>query len=699
MPAQRRIPPWLALRSTGREDAPMLEVLKRPIGMELAALAAGACFYGLLCVFPPPPVVSRALMHPGWPGLLLLFTLCVLLWRRTGDGWKFVQYAFVLGLFSVPLIYKWQSAHYDGEIIGGLLPWSDAADYLYEAQGLLNGDSLTSFGARRPLFSSFLAVLIGVSASDFQLALMLMTLINALAVLFAVRLMRQVCGTAPAAAFLLISAAFYARFSGKTLSEQLGFALGSLSLFALLSGAQARSFWRCAAGLGLLALALNARAGAFFILPAVAVWLACYYRKDKGLGRAFVLACLSAALAFGMNALLLKVVAQPNSVPFSNYSYVLYGLASGNKGWTQVFIDHPGVTEPEVMPLAISKIQADPAGLIRGILGSYADFFKPLGGAFTFVLSGQPYPEFANLLLWGLVAAGLAYCVVDWRAARTGLTVSSLLGVLSSLVLLPPIDADGMRVFAATIPYTGLWLAMGIAALTAWIEKARSHPPNARIQPPVEPPLVGAAMGLACLLVVFSVPAPMILRAVAQPGAQTAPGSRPTCQPGQTFLQGRKLKNASIFLTRNVVGNESYVPYIHVGDFRHAIRDTTLTYPLLDEELFAIPAGQQISIGYNTDQTAPIQNVWIVSSVAVPDGAFAACGELTRNEQLQPYGFYYLKGKSLPPAGLSPSQQLPVITLALRALYAAGAVLTAAILLVGLLGEITGRLPAGRRGA
>ena len=60
---------------------------------------------------------------------------------------------------------------------------------------------------------------------------------------------------------------------GSLLSENLGLALGAAALALLWDGVQSGRRWLLALGLFTLALALNARAGAFFALPALVIWL------------------------------------------------------------------------------------------------------------------------------------------------------------------------------------------------------------------------------------------------------------------------------------------------------------------------------------------------------------------------------------------------------------------------------------------
>src|SRR6185503_13795713 len=74
------------------------------------------------------------------------------------------------------------------------------------------------------------------------------------------------------------------------------------------------------------------------------------------------------------------------SASFSNYSYVLYGLVVGGKGWGQVSIDHPEAQEgAEIYKLAYAAFRARPSGLIEGMARMTRAYLWP----------SEPYHMFA----------------------------------------------------------------------------------------------------------------------------------------------------------------------------------------------------------------------------------------------------------------------------------------------------------------
>ena len=636
---------------------------------DFARLAVGVLVFLWLLIFPPPPwLTSIVVDQRNWIRLLVLLAFFIFLLNNNGNVWETVQIAFIFALFAIPLIYKWQFAQHDGNLIGGLIPWSDAAQYNWEAQRLANGSLLSSWAARRPLFSGLLAVLLSSTGRDFMATLIILALINISAAYFVVRLVKQLYGAPAAAFFLILSFEFYIRFSGVTTSEQLGFAAGNFALFFLLIGAHTRSMWKALFGLGLLTLALNARAGAFFILPALILWLGLFFRQQTSVWRSTGSAIIVVVTVFLLNLILVTVLAEPQSVPFSNYSYTLYGLASGNKGWTQVLTDHPNVSEQEVMPLAIQRIRSEPRLFLQGMIGSFTDYFKPHRGAFTF---GFPRSARLILILWGIIVSGLVYSILKWRNGLQSLTLASFLGVFASIPLLPPIDSDAMRVYAATIPFSALWVVTGVSALSRWGRKLILQKEGNDTTKAAGSYFQKPALFSSILLVILAVPAPFLLKAFARTPTALNSLSQPICKPSQELLNIVKFKNMDVIVIPNEAAEESYMPFIRKDDFQRAITRSAVSslYPFLDEELLHLKAGDQISFGLKLDNSTSAKNLWMVSKFSGVEGEFNLCGRATDNQQLQLYNFYYLEGASVPALSLTASQQYPHITQLMRWLY------------------------------
>jgi hypothetical protein len=132
----------------------------RKILAALTALFIALLINSLILIVPPLVQVTRSLFNFRLDVAFLLVIFLGLIFSRKGIVWDTISLTLTLVLFSIPLIYKWQTAGFYGYLIGGLLPWSDAAGYYSGAQHLIYDGYLTSWATRRPLFSGFLTVVL-----------------------------------------------------------------------------------------------------------------------------------------------------------------------------------------------------------------------------------------------------------------------------------------------------------------------------------------------------------------------------------------------------------------------------------------------------------------------------------------------------------------------------------------------------------
>jgi pilus assembly protein TadC len=128
------------------------------------------------------------------------------------------------------------------------------------------------------------------------------------------------------------------------MTEIIGLSLGSLSFAVMLRGSQERHTYLVIFGIFLLTLALNARAGAFIVLPALILWGTWFFRGCSRFSVRFLINGFTAvALGFLINFIILKttISSENTSIVNANYSYALYQLAVNSKKWYQIWIDYP----------------------------------------------------------------------------------------------------------------------------------------------------------------------------------------------------------------------------------------------------------------------------------------------------------------------------------------------------------------------
>ncbi|MDE0840198.1 MAG: hypothetical protein OSB41_14245, partial [Kiritimatiellae bacterium] len=390
----------------------------------------------------------------------------------------------------------WASGVSDHSMLAGFFPHSDSFSYVDGSLQLRLHGELTSRTSRRPISPGLWAVLQSLSGGSLRGILAAMAFLCACGLVVPVREMIRSHGYVIGFLMFVGLQFFYRRFIGTALSEHAGLLLGCVAFAALWRGVQTRKLMTLCAGLFVLSLALNARAGAFFTVPALVLWVGWAWRGSLRFSwRSAVVASAAAGLGFGLNAMLLHIEGTPGAA-MGNFSYTLYGLVHGGD-WTQVIDHYPEVRAlPELerysftYDKAMAQIKAHPFSLVSGAWRSYVAFFFSFDGPYGFVLFAlqqnlvvEGTPEHTSTLAQRLLANPWKY--LEWiavyasfgvfyvcaligcwvafikRSSCAGFLGLSWLGILASVPFAPPWDADLMRVYAATMPIMLVLPAMG----------------------------------------------------------------------------------------------------------------------------------------------------------------------------------------------------------------------------------------------
>jgi hypothetical protein len=442
----------------------------------------------------------------------------------------------LMACFAV-LLGMWQAGLSDGGTIAGLLPFSDAHGYYSDALRLLHGQRFSDFSARRPAAPAFLAVVLFVTGGDLRLALALLTALVAMAIWMACREVHETFGPWAGALLFLCLFLFYRRFIGTCLTEHLGLALGCLAFALVWRGGRCGRVGPVLWGLGLLSLALNARAGAFFVLPCLLLWAMRVFGRSSG--RALVATGGAAAIASGflVSRFLLHSIATPRAA-FSNFAYTLYGLVHGGD-WSLALRQHPQLAalpmleqSNAVYALAWEQMLSHPFSLMSGAARAWAAFFCGVSGSWSsHVLDLLPHwrevrdvvtmEGFAALNLsrdgWVLVdafvyhlsfvllnvllVAGAAVATRTASSALVRLGIWSGLGILLSVPFAPPWDADNMRAYAATLP-----LLLVFPLLGTCYRRAGTGIPDARRTPRAAWRVAPGMLGVMVVVGVMAAP-------------------------------------------------------------------------------------------------------------------------------------------------------------------------------------------------
>lgn len=590
---------------------------------------------------PPDAYVTRRFAEAGLEMILFVFVIFSVLLGRRSLFWVWISFLFVLVLFVYSLIYKWQGLGENYFLIGGLLPWSDSYGYYNEAQRLLHGLNLTVWGARRPLLPAFLSVLLWITNNNLQFVLIIFTLLNAFAVYLAVReIQLNLKSSFAASIYLIISFVFYRRFAGTFMTENLGFLLGNLALVLFLQGIYEDKIKKIYWGMFVLTVGLNARAGAFFVLPVLAVWMV-YVQQHKFVWwKIFIGAVCVIFLGMASNLLLLKLIGPTvGAVPFSNFSYTFYGLASGNKGWDQVLRDHPNLKEEDVPALAIEKFKEDPYMLVIGITRAYRSFTTASHGAFSFSRIQSPQRELLSSFLWVLTIIGLIFSIAQIkRYPHLSFACASFLGILFSVSLLPPVDADKMRVYAATIPLAIYIISIGISVPETIYRNYLTGLEASVIKDEALYSTQSVVLPLSVFLLCTMFVGPLLIK---QSGSLPEVEKKVACTSDAKqvhFLMG---SGSSIIIESDGIAGEQYIPRINISNFQNSSRvhDTEL-----QNALFSLKSGDTLNFGTEIDASSDeenIRSVFLISPNMLKPGYYELCAAPSESELLQTYPFYY----------------------------------------------------------
>jgi hypothetical protein len=560
-------------------------------------------------------LVYPAYRLPGWIGTLASLSLTLI-------------------LFALPLLGLWNNAVSAEFTIGGLLPWSDASDYYSSARRLLEGDTFSVVSSWRPLFSGMLAALLGLTQQNLQVTLAILVAITAISCFFAAHEVQRSHGIAAGLLVITILFLFYRRYIGWVSTENLGLPLGAVGFALLWGGARKRQLNNCLLGILLLTLALNARAGAFFILPAIILWGAWSFRGAARFSWRFLLGGASVVLlGFILNSLLLKIIGVPGGIAFSNFSYTLYGLIV-DSDWTQVLVDYPelkDVSEPElsrrVYDLAFEALRGNPRGLVNGSLRAWQQFLFD-----DYVFSFIPNLK-ANFFLQILSLIALCSCYQQRREPEASLILMATLGILVSVPFVPPWDADTMRAYAATMPFTAVLPALGLGFIFN----------NLKWQLLVKVPTQeNSSPYLFIFSVIFALF--VFIAPIATKVFSRAPQfANISCPKGTDAAYLRISSGALINLVADNSIPKTHLPDVRISDFRNGmgIFPSSIERNIVKELTGLSASNTLINMVNLKDLRKPY---WLIAkSNIIPkkSGIFGVCGKWSTNSVAAEYGFFY----------------------------------------------------------
>lgn len=590
-----------------------------PILWQILCILLSIGFFSLILLNRSPNFLRPLSMslRTGF-GLVIPITafLVYLAFRIPGKIGEFTSLIITMALFAMPLAGLWASGLSQTTVLGGLIPLYDAESYYIDALGLINGSKFSLFSARRPLFPGLLAVLLSWTNQNLMASLAILTAITGFACYYTAREIQKTNGAATATFILIIVFLFFRAHSGVSMSENLGVALGSLGFALLWQGAHNKSLVHLCLGIFITTLALNARAGAFFMLPILILWISWIFRGEKStLWKSACYASLAVVLGFVLNLILTRIIALPSGVPFANFSYTLYGLASGGKSWAYIFEAHPeilSIQEPEqtkrIYQLAFELIRTNPLLTIQGALFNWRMLFSDSWYNIYTYVGGENWKVSvtARWIMYLLCTAGIYSWFQDYKDPINSLVIASFFGVFISVPFLPPTDAYRMRPYAASILILAALPALGLDYV---LKISRLETLNKKME---NVALSHAPLLFSLILTSVTLAGPVVLRSLS-----TEVSIKPTSCTNSSweFVISRFDDGTYINIKRQSLYFLDWMPDFHAGQLNssvHSLVDqnlinwvksleppTTLFYSL------DINSGQKALIAFKTDTLPP----------------------------------------------------------------------------------------------
>ncbi len=463
-------------------------------------------------------------------------------------------------LFAVTLSYKWTSGYSDNMIIGGLLPYKDAKNYYAGANLILNGLPMVNAGqaTERPLFPGFLSSLLLLTGQNLKIVTAIITQLAAVGLYLSARQIRNSLGILAASLYITLMYFYIQPLIGYTLSELLGFILGCFAFCLLWCASYSLKWSDLILGLITLLMAVSARAGAFFIFPALIVWIGWIFRGEKRFSMKAATYAFGIVLAgyFLLNRIYAQLLGIPPGLAFENFSYALYGQVRGGTGWHSAIEELGTRNSVVVYRAALQYFLKHPIGLAIGVAKSYRDFFLPGDGSiFPFRFYGWQGPF--NMAMWVVIMILLIWSLVrlfkSIYTANSSLMIAGIVGVFMSIPFLPPIDG-GARFYAGTMPFLFALPAVGVE----WLSRNPNRNPKGDLQREVFIPRFSSA-----ILIVFTIIFPVTIFTFGRKQVYTIP----SCPSQQIPFVIENHSGSYIDLIKGGNAQCGFVPEICLSDF------------------------------------------------------------------------------------------------------------------------------------
>jgi 4-amino-4-deoxy-L-arabinose transferase-like glycosyltransferase len=387
---------------------------------------------------------------------------------------------------------------------------------------------------------------------------------------FAARQAQKIWNPLSTSVFLLLIFFFIRRYTGKIMTENLGLTLGLLGFAFFINGVMRKDKVILSISVLLLTLGLNVRAGPFFILIGFFIAAILLFKQGRKWDKRFALILiLVIILGFLINYAVFHIIGSKSGLPFSNFSYSLYGLVNNGGGWLKIFADHPEIASlPDAelgirsYQLAFESFKTNPFGIVIGTLKEYRILFNFVNSN----LSIYSYVSGENSLIYHLTQIfiyifaliGLVTIIKKREQPFNSFLLLILVGFFLSIPFSPPSDSSNMRVFAVAIPFIAALPVVGVEQVTKKIFWLANHKESKNgIGYPKSELIVTS------LLMVASIIAPIIVHSFSHP---FNPGPI-QCNAGQDLIYMDLRQGTSVKIFPNSEISIEWMPNFRKGDY------------------------------------------------------------------------------------------------------------------------------------
>lgn len=582
-------------------------------------------------------------------GLIIPLTAMVMYttYRIPGRLGDLLALTATMSLFALGLAGLWASGSTQSVVLSGLIPLTDAAGYYSDAIRLQYGMDVSNFTAMRPFFAGVLSFFLWLSERNLMIAVSIFTAITGFASYLTCREIQRTHGAEISIFFLLLIFLYYRHHSGTTMSETLSVAVSLFGTALLWRGISSQKEWFTLFGVGIIALALNVRPGAMFVLPTLLLWGGWAFRNQRKFSIKFFAAGAGIILlTFYANNKMIDFVAGPNGVAFENFAWAFYGLASGGNSYRYVFEAHPELgllrdTEvtPAIYKLAFELILTEPLLLIKGVFFYLQMFFSSSWyNAYSFV-AGENYwvNQTARWGMYILNILGIVKWLINRKDAYINLALMTAIGVLASVPFVPPTDAYRVRLYAATIPFFILLPGMGLFFLQEKFP-AKFFKPNLREYTEIYSIPVSCAILMALILIT-----PFLVKTTSHPPVLT----KTICPPEMESFVTSYDRGMSVNLHRENSVFLDWMPDFHISIFRR----NTHSLPDINFATILKSINPPSTIFYAMDVQTGQQAIVAVETALLPEpgNILQMCGHMSYDPEVTPYAVFFAEEVAVSP--------------------------------------------------